>query len=135
MSLPSDGTRREQILGSLAPPDHPASKFLWGNLTTLRTNIDDDLLYKKVHEFQKRHYSAHRMTVAVQARLSLDTLESFVRESFSDVPSNNLPPEDFSSHIGSFGESHDFNKIVWVKPVKDICQVIKKKFYQPETFS
>ncbi|KAK6618928.1 hypothetical protein RUM44_003309 [Polyplax serrata] len=123
MSLPSDGTRREQILGSLAPPNHPAAKFHWGNLTTLRTNIDDKELHNRVHDFQKRHYSAHRMTLAVQARLSLNTLEEYVRESFSDIPSNDLPPENFTNHIGTFGNSDNFNKIIWIKPVKDICEV------------
>lgn len=122
MSLPSDGTRREQILASFAPNGHPAGKFLWGNLTTLRDNVSDEVLYERVHEFRKRHYSAHRMTIAVQARLPLKTLENYVRETFSDVPTNNLPPDDFQEHLGSFGKN-DFNKLVWVKPVKDICQV------------
>lgn len=122
MSLPSDGSRREQILALFAPSGHPAGKFLWGNLTTLRDNISDEVLYEKVHEFRKRHYSAHRMTLAVQARLSLDTLENYVRESFSDVPNNNLPSDDFSKYIRTFGYEN-FNKLLYVKPVKDICQV------------
>lgn len=123
MALPSDESRRWQILASFAPPDHPAGKFFWGNLTTLRDNVDDDTLYEKVHEFRKRYYSAHRMTVAVQARLPLDTLESYVRESFSAVPTNGLPPDDFSQFKDSFGIAKEWNKLLWVKPVKDICQV------------
>jgi nardilysin len=50
----------------LAQSDNPARKFEWGNLITLRDNIDDDDLYEAVHEFRKRHYSSHRMTLAVQ---------------------------------------------------------------------
>lgn len=123
MSLPSDGTRREQIIGSLAPSGHPAAKFFWGNLTSLGSNFDDSTLNQRLHEFRERHYSAHRMTVAVQARLPLDTIEEYVRESFSDIPNNNLPPEDFSSYVGLFGTQDVFNKIVWIKPVTDICQV------------
>lgn len=122
MSLPSDRSRREQIIGALAPPGHPAGYFLWGNLVTLRDNISDEVLYEKVHEFRKRHYSAHRMTVAVQARLPLSTLEEYVREAFSDVPSNGLPSDNFEQHLNAFG-NESFNKLVWVKPVKDICEV------------
>lgn len=123
MSLPSDDHRKEQILGSFAPTNHPAAKFAWGNLTTLQSNIDDNILYKRVHEFQKRHYSAHRMKVAVQGRLSLDTLEEYVTESFSDIPNNNLAPENFTSYVGLYGTSETFNKLVWIKPVENLCQV------------
>lgn len=67
--------RREQLLASLGNPDHPSSIFGWGNLKTLRDNISDDELHSRVHEFQKRHYSAHRMYVCIQARLPLDTIQ------------------------------------------------------------
>ncbi|KAL0273801.1 UNVERIFIED_CONTAM: hypothetical protein PYX00_006388 [Menopon gallinae] len=123
MALPSDESRRWQILASFTTPGHPAGKFFWGNLITLRDNIDDDTLYEKVHEFRKRYYSAHLMTVAVQGRLPLDTLETYVRESFSAVPTNDLPPDDFSQFSNSFGPIEDWNKLLWVKPVKDICQI------------
>lgn len=68
MALPSDSNRKEQLFCSLARSNHPAKKFPWGNLTTLRDNIDEDKLYSELHEFRKRHYSAHRMTIAVQVR-------------------------------------------------------------------
>lgn len=65
MSISSDAYRKIQIL--LNTTKHgPASQFLWGNLITLRDNVTDDVLYKAVHEFRKRHYSAHRMTLAIQ---------------------------------------------------------------------
>jgi nardilysin len=66
MVVMSDENRKQQLLCSLACSDHPTRKFAWGNLTTLRDNIADDDLYRAVHEFRKRHYSAQRMTLAVQ---------------------------------------------------------------------
>lgn len=66
MALPSDTYRKEQLLASLCRPDAPANTFTWGNLYTLKENVSDTTLYKSLHEFRKRHYSAHRMTVAIQ---------------------------------------------------------------------
>lgn len=66
MALPSDTYRKEQLLASLSRSDSPANAFTWGNLVTLRDNISDTSLYESLHEFRKQHYSAHRMTVAIQ---------------------------------------------------------------------
>jgi len=66
MAVTSDEDRKQQLLCCLAQSCNPARKFTWGNLVTLRDNIADYDLYKAVHEFRKRHYSAHRMTLAVQ---------------------------------------------------------------------
>lgn len=70
-----EDVRREQLLSSLGHKSHPANSFAWGNLKTLKENIDDDTLYEKVHEFRKRHYSAHRMYLCLQSRQSLDDLQ------------------------------------------------------------
>lgn len=129
MALPSDASKKEQLLFSLAKPDSPANSFSWGNLITLRDNIEDDLLYEGVHEFRKRHYSAHRMTLAIQARLPLDTLQSYVLSCFHHVPVNNLPPLDFSEFTGNVFDTAEFNKLYYVKPSKDLCQVRKTCYY------
>lgn len=68
-------TRREQLLSSIGQLTHPSSIFAWGNLKTLKDNIADDELYEKVHEFRKRHYSAHRMYLCLQSYLPLDDLQ------------------------------------------------------------
>lgn len=70
--LNSQDVRREQLITKFVEPSHPASMFAWGNLRTLKNNIDDDILYERVHEFRRRHYSAHRMYVCIQSGLSLD---------------------------------------------------------------
>lgn len=170
-------------MGSLAPAGHPAGCFPWGNKVTLQDRVDDDRLHRAVRDFWLRHYSAHRMTLAVcnlshkfsnnnngrnfkthesrlkiilpviapvlitgqqtiqimmnsgkkasmifflcfqvVARLPLDTLEKFVRHSFSDVPNNNLPPLDLTPfRAQTWGPQ--FSCLLWVKPVYDLCEV------------
>lgn len=71
MALPSDFYRKEQLFCSFARPGHPATKFSWGNLLTLRDNVMDAKLYEELHKFRERHYSAHRMKLAVQVSAEL----------------------------------------------------------------
>lgn len=71
MALPSDFYRKEQLFCSFARPNHPAAKFSWGNLVTLRDNVTDEKLYKELHKFRERHYSAHRMKLTIQVSTAL----------------------------------------------------------------
>lgn len=119
MALPSDDSRLSQLLCSLAEKSNPAHKFMWGNLITLRDRVKDDELYRAVHEFRKQHYSANKMTLVVQARLPVETLESWVVECFSDIPNNNMPPDKFDTNGSPFNEK-DFHKLYIVEPIKDI---------------
>ena len=66
LALPCDENRKEQLFSSFAQTGHPANKFIWGNLITLRDNVHDDKLYEELHKFRERHYSAHRMKLAIQ---------------------------------------------------------------------
>ncbi|XP_043259344.1 nardilysin-like isoform X2 [Colletes gigas] len=124
MALPSDIDRKEQLFCSFARPNHPVTKFSWGNLITLRDNVTDEKLYAELHKFRERHYSAHRMKLAIQAKFPLDVLENYVTECFSNVPNNNLPPDDFSMFKGANSfDTPRFRRIYKIKPVKDICRV------------
>lgn len=73
--MQKNDVRREQLLSSLGNANHPSSIFTWGNRKTLQENVSDDELHCRVHEFRKRHYSAHRMYVCIQARLPLDDIQ------------------------------------------------------------
>lgn len=121
MAITSDSYRKQQLIAQMAVPGHPATTFTWGNLKTLRDNVSDDELYEAVHKFRARHYSAHRMTVAVQARLPLDLLEDWVYACFSPIPTNYLPPDDFSVYPNPPFNQERFCKIYTVNPVKDVC--------------
>ncbi|XP_012218457.1 nardilysin-like [Linepithema humile] len=124
LALSSDENRKEQLFSSFARTDHPANKFIWGNLITLRENVADDKLYADLHKFRERHYSAHRMKLTVQARLPLDTLEKYVTDCFTDVPSNGLLPDDFTEYKdGVSFDTPAFRRMYKVKPVKDFGQL------------
>ncbi|XP_040164052.1 nardilysin-like isoform X2 [Anopheles arabiensis] len=116
---------REQLIASLGNDDHPISLFSWGNLKTLKNNISDDELYKELHKFQRQHYSAHRMHFAVQARMSLDELESLTVKHFSSIPSNQLPANNLSALFNEKNAFRDefYRKLLIVKPVSDVCQL------------
>ncbi|XP_039623210.1 nardilysin [Polypterus senegalus] len=121
LARPSDSHRKEMLFGSLAKAGHPMGKFYWGNADTLKLqprekNIDT---YSCLRDFWKRHYSAHYMTLAVQSKENLDTLELWVREIFSKIPNNGLPKPDFSHLLDPF-DTPLFNKLYRVVPVRKI---------------
>jgi insulysin len=91
-NLQSDGWRLSQLAKSLSNPHHPYHHFSTGNLQTLRdepekrgVKIRDEFI-----RFYERHYSANRMKLVVLGRESLDELESWVVELFSEVKNQNL---------------------------------------------
>lgn len=123
MSLPSDSARKEQLLFNLFNSEVPVNQFTWGNLKTLRDDVTDDFVYEKLHEFRKKHYSAHRMTLAIQARLPMDVLEDYVLKCFSDVSNNNIPPDNFEIYQGKIFDNTRFAKLYHVEPVSETLQV------------
>lgn len=120
----NDGVRREQLLASMGRPQHPSSIFTWGNSKTLKENITDDELYERVHEYRRRHYSAHRMYLCVQARLGLDVLQELVVRHWSDMPNNEMPGDDFGefNHLNAFDEEFS-TKVLLMKPVANITKL------------
>lgn len=124
MSVPSDSARKDQLICSLFNPEVPINQFSWGNLKTLRDDVTEDFLYDKLHEFRKRHYSAHRMTLAIQARLPMDELEDYVLKCFSAVPNNKLPSDIFESYEGKIFNKEKFANLYHIEPVKETLQVI-----------
>ncbi|KAM8833949.1 nardilysin [Synchiropus picturatus] len=118
LAKPSDSHRKEMLFGSLAKPGHPMGKFYWGNAETLKLEPKKKSIsvYKRLRAFWKKHYSAHYMTLAVQSKERLDTLEEWVREIFSKVPNNGLQKPDFSHMLEPF-DTPAFNKLYRVVPV------------------
>ncbi|XP_066480486.1 nardilysin-like [Tiliqua scincoides] len=121
ISRPSDANRRELVLGSLAKPGHPLRKFFWGNADTLKyqpakNKID---VYARLRNFWIRHYSAHYMNLVIQSRETLDTLQKWVTEIFSEIPNNNLPRPTFD-HLSKPFDTPEFHKLYKVIPVNEI---------------
>ncbi|XP_051803517.1 nardilysin-like [Acanthochromis polyacanthus] len=121
LARPSDSHRKEMLFGSLAKPGHPMSKFCWGNAQTLKHEPREKQIntYQRLRDFWRRYYSAHYMTLAVQSKESLDTLEQWVREIFIKVPNNGEPRADFS-HLQQPFDTPGFNKLYRVVPVRKV---------------
>ncbi|XP_029900301.1 nardilysin [Myripristis murdjan] len=121
LAKPSDSHRKEMLFGSLAKPGHPMGKFCWGNAQTLKEEPRKKKInvYKRLRGFWKRHYSAHYMTLAVQSKEKLDTLEEWVTEIFSKVPNNGLAKPDFSDMPDPF-DTEAFNRLYRVIPVRKV---------------
>ncbi|XP_052738934.1 nardilysin [Bicyclus anynana] len=125
IARPSDSNRKDQLLSSLFPAGHPARTFTWGNLRSLKDDIqDDEKLSRAAHEFRRRHYSAHRMTVAVQARMDLASLEQYVINTFGQIPTNKLPADDFREFaFKPETVTPEFKSIYYVKPISDTTEI------------
>ncbi|XP_053103631.1 nardilysin-like isoform X2 [Hemicordylus capensis] len=121
IARPSDANRRELLLGSLAKAGHPMRKFFWGNAETLKhlpakNKIDT---YARLRAFRQRYYSAHYMNLVIQSRETLDTLEKWVNEIFSEIPNNGLPRPTFENFMMPF-DTPEFHRLYKVIPVKEI---------------
>lgn len=84
-SVNNDAYRMNQIFASMALDDHPAANFTWGNLTTLKSGIDDQKLHQTVHEFRRKFYRSNRMHLCIQSNLWLDAQQRMVAECFNDI--------------------------------------------------
>lgn len=92
-NLQSDEWRLAQLDRSTSSRKHPIHRFAAGNYQCLRDEpmsrgID---VQRRFIEFHEAHYSANRMKLVVLGRESLQELESWVEELFSDVSNKDLP--------------------------------------------
>lgn len=115
----SDTDRLNQIMVATAKKENPMSKFLLGNSKSLKTlpqekGID---VYGKLRDFFNRYYTAQYMTLAVHSKHSLDTLEAWVRESFSNIHNNKEAPVTFHKFKDPF-DTAEFRKLYKVIPMK-----------------
>ncbi|KAM8875108.1 nardilysin-like [Spinachia spinachia] len=121
LARPSDSHRKEMLFGSLAKAGHPMGKFCWGNAQTLKHDPKEKQIntYQRLRHFWKRYYSAHYMTLTVQSKETLDTLEQWVKEIFIKVPNNSKPQVDFSHLLQPF-DTPAFHKLYRVIPVRKV---------------
>lgn len=118
----NDNDRYHHLLGSLAFHGNPMSHFLCGNKKTLKTipeqkGID---VYGRLRDFYQHMYSAHYMTLVIQAPEPLDDLEEMVVDLFESVPNNKLPIPMMLQHRDPF-VPRNFHKLYKVIPTED-CQ-------------
>ncbi|KAG5455002.1 Nardilysin [Clonorchis sinensis] len=115
-----DSNRLEFFISSLAAEGSPYTIFGCGNMKSLR-EIPEERgtdIYSLLQQHRKNMYSAHRMTLALHSKDSLDHLEALARELFAAVPNSGVPPHDFSGFVNSF-ETPSFNKFYRVCPLGD----------------
>lgn len=106
----------KHLIMNFGNDNHPIKKFTWGCKETLEDNIDENYLYNELHKFRERHYSGHRMYLAVQSSLELNVIQEMIVKYFSDIPNNNLPGIDFNhlTYDNVFKDEY-FNSIVYMK--------------------
>ena len=118
-NLQSDPWRLQQLYKSTAGKQHPYNKFSTGNYKVLH----DDPIERGVKirdefiKFYEKHYSANRMKLAVLGTESLDELEAWVQELFSDVKNQELPKLRWDG-IPIY-DQEDIGTQMFVKPVMD----------------
>jgi insulysin len=98
---------------SLSNPEGALNRLTCGNAETLsQPGIRDSLL-----AFHKKWYSANIMTLTVQGKEDVETLEKWVRESFSEIENKNVVLPNFGEPK-PYGEK-ELMKVVKFEPVKD----------------
>ncbi|KAG5329870.1 NRDC protein, partial [Acromyrmex charruanus] len=121
--LSCDKNRKQLVLSDITRIAPPPNRIRWKDLTS-HNNIDDDKVYEELHKFRECHYSAHRMMLAIQARLPLDVLETYVTNFFAKISSNWLPFDTFTKFKDyEFFDTVSCKEMYKVKPIKDISQL------------
>lgn len=111
-NIMSDRWRQYRITSQFVRDGHPAKKFSTGNLETLGNITRDELI-----EFYNNHYSANRMGLALLSTHSLDEMEVWAKQYFSDVKNLNLPR---NNHPKDLFEKKETFRLVQIDPVKDL---------------
>ena len=92
-----DGWRLFMAQNATSNPEHPKSRFTIGDLDTLN-NDDGKSLWQDLKTFHDTYYVAPSMGVVVYGRETTEQLETWLKESFADVPDGGGVKPD--THIG-----------------------------------
>lgn len=102
--IQNDACRLGQARAACARENHPQSKFGWGNKKSLLDipvergqNVRERLM-----DYYGKQYGAERMTLVVLSGESLDIMEDWVKEMFSNVPSGVGPRQKFDHFENPF---------------------------------
>ena len=111
-NIMNDGWRQFRITSQFAKDGHPVKKFNIGNLETLGDVDRNELI-----DFYKKHYSSNRMGLALLSTHSLDEMETWTRQYFSDVKNHNF---ERTKHDPIVFEKKETFRFVQIDPVKDL---------------
>jgi nardilysin len=102
------------IFKSFMNVEHPASKFIGGNLKTLKEDITDDGLHAELLKLFKK-YNANKMYLAMQSKRTLDEMQELVVECFAAIKTGSdeaTPP----TAIDGIVNPEFYSKVIYIKP-------------------
>lgn len=126
-----DEVRVAQIYCSMIHRTHPASNFIWGNLKTLRDDIDEEKLFQLLHAFRRRNYVANRMFLCIQSSVDMTRLERTVLKYFSDIPKGVEATSETSSTPFAIFKKNFYEKIFFVKSTTEKCKLLMTFLFPP----
>ena len=138
-----DSNRIFGMFIKLAKKGHPAGKFSWGNILSLKKTRDIEASSKELYDalitLHKKYYSPKIMNLSVRSAHSLDRLQAMVLEKFSDMPTHPefVEPtsvnQEYINDLSIWEDSME-GKLFEVVPVGDSIQL--QMYWQlPETLS
>ncbi|KAJ2458867.1 metalloprotease [Coemansia sp. RSA 2424] len=116
--LNKDFWRSSQLAHKLSNPEHPFSKFLVGNIESLKQSAKDHGLdlHEELLKFYNKYYSSDIMKLVVCGNHSLDRLVEWAASKFSDIKSNGDNVKRISDHPLS---AENLGKAVYVETIDD----------------
>lgn len=120
LKLQDDMRRLYQVHKEVINPCHPFSQFSVGNIDTL-ADRENSTIREEIIAFYQQHYSADLMTLSVLTPDDLDSLESEVRQKFSQINNQQLEHKGIDVPL-----VRDQDKSLFVKvcPVKEARKLI-----------
>lgn len=103
---------KRQLMG-----EHPANRFLIGNLETL-SDKEDSKLHPETVAFYNKYYSSNIMRVALLSNLPIDEMEKLAVKHFSTIKNKKIADPVVKSNLISFG-----SKRVYYVPNEDVKQL------------
>ncbi len=116
LKIKDDIRRIYQVHKETINPEHPFSKFSVGDLTTLedRPNhlVRDDLL-----AFYHQHYSANIMGLVLLGPQSLDQLEAYTQDFFSQIPNSGKEKAPITAPWVTEAQNQHY---IQIEPIKEV---------------
>ncbi|CAM9473320.1 unnamed protein product, partial [Discosporangium mesarthrocarpum] len=114
----------QQVLKATANQKHPFSKFGTGNAETLRASPKQGVdTRQSLINFHEKYYSANTMRLCVLGMEDLDTLEDWVRETFSGIRNTAAPSVHDYGGDPAFGRGQ-LGTLVTVVPVMEVRRLM-----------
>ncbi|CAD8060229.1 unnamed protein product [Paramecium primaurelia] len=110
MNLQNDFWRKFQISKLLAPQNSSYSQFMIGNLDTLGQVNRQQLI-----DFHSRYYSSNLMKLVIYGKQSVEQLENWAIDMFSDIPNKNYN----RPNVNIEGSQIIQNKLIKIVPIND----------------